>query len=79
MRAASSRSSSLGLAAILLGLLVASRTANADVAQAAVAGADAARYPDPAYTALRERLAVLDARLVCSSTEGRTEFTLELQ
>ncbi len=26
-------------------------------AQAAVAGADAARYPDPAYTALRERLA----------------------
>lgn len=39
---AASRSSTLGLAAMLLGLLVASRASNADAAQAAVAGGQAA-------------------------------------
>jgi predicted Zn-dependent protease len=39
---ASSRSSTLGLAAMLLGLLVASRTSNADAAQAAIVGGQAA-------------------------------------
>lgn len=33
---------------------------------------------DADLVSLRERLAVLDARLVCSSHDGRTEFTLEL-
>jgi hypothetical protein len=33
---------------------------------------------DAELAALRERMAVLDARLVCSSADGRTEFTLEL-
>lgn len=33
---------------------------------------------DAELAALRERLAVLDAKLVCTSGEGRTEFTLEL-
>jgi len=40
--AAASRSSSLGLAAMLLGLLVASRASSADAAQAAIAGGQAA-------------------------------------
>lgn len=39
---ASSRSSSLGLAAMLLGLLVASRSSNVDAAQAAIVGGQAA-------------------------------------
>jgi len=39
---ANSRTSSLGLAAMLLGLVVASRTSNADAAQAAVVGGQAA-------------------------------------
>jgi len=39
---ANSRASTLGLAAMLLGLVVASRTANADAAQAAVVGGQAA-------------------------------------
>lgn len=33
---------------------------------------------DTELAALRERLAVLDAKLVCTSADGRTEFTLEL-
>jgi hypothetical protein len=33
---------------------------------------------DTELAALRERLAVLDAKLVCNSADGRTEFTLEL-
>lgn len=33
---------------------------------------------DAELTALRERLAVLDAKLSCHSADGRTEFTLEL-
>lgn len=33
---------------------------------------------DAELASLRERLAVLDARLACSSAGGRTEFTLEL-
>jgi hypothetical protein len=33
---------------------------------------------DADLASLRERLAVLDAKLVCHSGEGRTEFTLEL-
>jgi len=33
---------------------------------------------DADLASLRERLAVLDAKLVCTSAEGRTEFTLEL-
>ena len=33
---------------------------------------------DADLVSLRERLAVLDARLVCSSRDGRSEFTLEL-
>jgi LytS/YehU family sensor histidine kinase len=33
---------------------------------------------DAELASLRERLAVLDAKLVCTSAEGRTEFILEL-
>ncbi|MBL8277214.1 MAG: histidine kinase [Pelomonas sp.] len=33
---------------------------------------------DAELTALRERVAALDATLICTSGEGRTEFTLEL-
>ncbi|RZJ10843.1 MAG: hypothetical protein EOP39_07760 [Rubrivivax sp.] len=33
---------------------------------------------DDELASLRERLAVLDAKLVCKSGEGRTEFILEL-